>query len=89
MDRKSTLASLLLRFYEPQAGAITIDGHDLSQLDVTWWREQIGFVSQDVVLFAGTIEENIAYGKVGATFQEISEAAKQAYAHGFHPIFKA
>eukprot|EP01114_Cavostelium_apophysatum_P018239 TRINITY_DN5604_c0_g1_i2.p2 TRINITY_DN5604_c0_g1~~TRINITY_DN5604_c0_g1_i2.p2 ORF type:complete len:670 (+),score=170.68 TRINITY_DN5604_c0_g1_i2:42-2051(+) len=80
---KSTIAALLERFYEAQKGSILLDGIDVKELDVDWMREQIGFVSQDIVLFSGTILENIAYGSHKATFDQIQEAAKQANAHNF------
>lgn len=59
---KSTLVALLMRFYLPARGAILVDGHDIGQLNVRWWREQVALVSQEPVLFSATIFENIAYG---------------------------
>ena len=80
---KSTLVKLLLRFYELQAGAITLDGVDIRQINLTDLRKSIGLVSQDVFLFHGTVKENIAYGMYGATEAEIITAAKIAEAHNF------
>ena len=80
---KSTLMSLVPRFYDPTAGIIRIDGHDLKSLTKASLRSQIGMVLQDTVLFSSSIRENIAYGREGATEEEIIEAAKRAQAHDF------
>lgn len=80
---KSTIASLLLRFYDPQSGQIIIDGQPTKSYQLTKLREQMAIVPQDVLLFGGTIKENIAYGKPGATMEEIIEAAKKANAFSF------
>jgi ATP-binding cassette subfamily B (MDR/TAP) protein 1 len=80
---KSTAIQLLERFYDPDQGAVKLDGHDLRSLNVNWLRSQIGLVGQEPVLFGGTIADNIAYGKPGATREEIEEAAKMANAHNF------
>jgi ATP-binding cassette, subfamily B, bacterial len=80
---KSTLVKLLLRFYDVQSGRICLDGHDLRDLQIADLRRAIGFVSQDVFLFHGTVRENIAYGTFNATIDEITEAAKIAEAHDF------
>lgn len=80
---KSTLASLLLRFYTPQSGDIRMDGRSARDIPLDQWRSQMALVPQDVILFGGSIEENIAYGKPGARKQEIQEAARQANAHEF------
>ncbi len=80
---KTTICSLIPRFYETSDGVITIDGTDIKSVTVRSLRENIGTVAQDVYLFSGTIKENIAYGKVGATDEEIIEAAKLAGAHEF------
>ncbi len=80
---KSTLVKLLLRFYEPTDGTITIDGHELAELDLSALRSQIGLVSQDVFLFHGTVRENIVYGRPGASQEEIEAAAAIAEAHDF------
>ncbi|NWZ15589.1 ABCB8 protein, partial [Agelaius phoeniceus] len=81
---KSTVAALLERFYEPTAGTITLDGHDIAGLDPSWLRGQvIGFISQEPVLFGTTIMENIRFGKPGASDAEVYEAARLADADGF------
>jgi ATP-binding cassette subfamily B protein len=80
---KSTLVSLLLRFYEPDSGRLLIDGRDAREYPLHALRTQMAIVPQDVLLFGGTIAENIAYGKPGANEEEIIEAAKKANAHSF------
>jgi len=75
---KTTLLSLLPRFYEVDSGAITIDGLDIRKLTLASLRRKIGIVQQDVFLFAGTIRENIAYGRLDASEAEINEAARRA-----------
>ena len=80
---KTTLVKLLLRFYDVQSGCIRLDGHDLRDLRVKDLRRAIGFVSQDVYLFHGTVRENIAYGTFDATDEHVIEAAKIAEAHDF------
>jgi subfamily B ATP-binding cassette protein MsbA len=80
---KSTLVSLLCRFYEPTFGEIRVDGRHLSELDVDAWRSRIGWVSQDAYLFGGSIRENIRYGRLDATENEILAAAIAADADGF------
>lgn len=80
---KSTIASLLLKFYEPTSGSILFDDKDGISFPLTQLRKQMAFVPQDVVLFGGTIAENIAYGKLGATAEEIADAAIKANAHDF------
>jgi len=80
---KSTIASLLLRFYDPVAGRITIDGRDARELDLTALRDRMSIVPQEVLLFGGTIRENIAYGRPGATQAEVEAAARKANAHDF------
>jgi len=80
---KSTIANLLLRFYHPQQGRILIDGTDIRQYRLGSLREQIAVVLQESVLFRTTIKENIAYGKLDATMEEIIAAAKSANAHDF------
>jgi len=84
---KSTIANLILRFYNPIKGQILFDGQNINEIDLTLLRQQIAYVPQEVILFAGTIAENIAYGKVGATQQEIEEAAKKANAFDFINTF--
>ncbi|KST57083.1 multidrug ABC transporter ATP-binding protein [Methylobacterium sp. GXS13] len=75
---KTTLCALLPRFYEVEAGQVTIDGIDVRALSLSALRRQIGIVQQDVFLFAGTIRENIAYGRLDATEAEIDQAARRA-----------
>lgn len=75
---KSTVASLLLRFYLPTSGAITVDGRDISKLSAKQLRRKIGYVGQEPVLFSGTVAENIAYGRPHATRAEIVTAARKA-----------
>jgi ATP-binding cassette subfamily B protein len=75
---KTTICSLLPRFYEVEAGRITVDGIDIRKMTLASLRGQIGIVQQDVFLFAGTMRENIAYGRLGATEAEILEAARRA-----------
>ena len=84
---KSTIANLILRFYNPIKGQILFDGQNIDEIDLTLLRQQIAYVPQEVILFAGTIAENIAYGKVGASQQEIEEAAKKANAFDFINTF--
>jgi ATP-binding cassette subfamily B protein len=76
---KTTICSLLPRFYDVEEGAITIDGIDIRDMTLASLRGQIGIVQQDVFLFGGTIRENIAYGRLGATEAEITEAAGRAH----------
>ncbi|NBN79954.1 ATP-binding cassette domain-containing protein [Microvirga tunisiensis] len=76
---KTTLLSLLPRFYEPTRGAILVDGTDIRDLTLASLRSQIGIVQQDVFLFGGTIRENIAYGRLGASEHEIRDAARRAH----------
>ena len=80
---KSTVVSLIPRFYDPTGGSVTIDGVNVREYRLAGLREQIGFVMQDTVLFRTTIGENIAYGRPGASQQEIEEAAKLANADEF------
>jgi subfamily B ATP-binding cassette protein MsbA len=80
---KSTVVSLIPRFYDPTAGKVTIDGHDVRDYKLHGLRDQIGYVLQDTVLFRGTILENIAFGRPGATRNEIVEAARTANADEF------
>lgn len=80
---KTTFCSLIPRFYEITEGAITIDGRDIRDIKLKSLRNAIGIVQQDVYMFAGSIGENIAYGKPGATEEEIVEAAKKANIHDF------
>jgi len=84
---KSTIASLILRFYNPQSGTISIDGKNSTDYDLTDLRNNMAIVPQDVLLFGGSIKENIAYGKPGASMQEIEEAARKANALEFIESF--
>ncbi len=79
---KTTICSLLPRFYEATAGSISIDGIDIKDMTLTSLRQQIGIVQQDVFLFAGTIRENIAYGRLGASEADILDAARRAELDG-------
>jgi len=80
---KSTILSLLLRFYEPEAGVIRLDGHDINTIKQISLREQIGMVSQETFLFHDSILNNIRYGRLNAAKEEVIDAAKRAYAHDF------
>ena len=80
---KTTICSLLPRFYDVTGGRVTIDGKDVRNLTLESLRNQIGLVQQDVYLFCGSIKENIAYGKPGASMKEIEEAARKANIHDF------
>jgi ATP-binding cassette subfamily B (MDR/TAP) protein 1 len=81
---KSTVISLLQRFYDPDSGQIKLDGTEIQKLQLKWFRQQMGLVSQEPVLFNDTIRANIAYGKGGnATEAEIIAAAELANAHKF------
>ncbi|KAF0391648.1 P-loop containing nucleoside triphosphate hydrolase protein [Gigaspora margarita] len=89
---KSTIASLILRFYDPHSGGIFLDGHNIKSLDLIWLRKQIGFVSQEPVLFKTTIAENVSYGLIGSIYENlpnnekremIENACKKANAHDF------
>ena len=80
---KTTMASLIPRFYDVTSGAVKIDGQDIKKVTMKSLRENIGIVQQDVYLFSGTVAENIAYGKPGATREEIIHAAKLAGADSF------
>jgi ABC-type multidrug transport system fused ATPase/permease subunit len=84
---KSTIASLLLRFYDPVKGRITIDGTDAKEYDLSALRDRMSLVPQEVLLFGGSIRENIAYGKPDATDAEIEAAARKANAHDFITSF--
>jgi ATP-binding cassette subfamily B protein len=80
---KTTICHILPRFYDIKAGTISVDGHDITQVTRSSLRRNIGIVTQDVFLFTGTIFENIAYGKEGATREEVIRAAKLANIHDF------
>lgn len=80
---KSSLVKLLMKFYEPETGLVSINGIDLRDIDSRFLRQQIGYVSQDIFLFQGTVRDNIALGSPDASFEEITIAAKKAQAHEF------
>uniref|UniRef100_A0A9J7Z067 ABC-type xenobiotic transporter n=1 Tax=Cyprinus carpio carpio TaxID=630221 RepID=A0A9J7Z067_CYPCA len=80
---KSTTIQLLQRFYDPDSGEVTLDGHDIRSLNVRWLRENMGIVSQEPVLFGTTIAENIRYGREDATDEDIERAIKEANAYDF------
>lgn len=80
---KSTVISLIERFYDPESGEVLIDGIDLKKLQLRWIRSKIGLVSQEPILFATTIRENIVYGKEDASDEEIRTAVKLASATRF------
>jgi ATP-binding cassette subfamily B (MDR/TAP) protein 1 len=80
---KSTVVSLIERFYDPQSGAVLVDGVDIKTIQLKWLRQQIGLVSQEPVLFSTSIKENISYGNVNATMEEIEMAATLANAAQF------
>ena len=80
---KTTLCHLIPRFYEIDGGSITIDGHDIRDVTMRSLRRNIGLVQQDVFLFAGTVRENIMYGRLEASEEEMVQAAKAADIHEF------
>jgi ABC-type multidrug transport system fused ATPase/permease subunit len=84
---KTTIASLVLRFYDPIQGSILVDGVETKRINLTELRKQIALVPQDVILFAGSIKDNIAYGKPNASDAEIDEAARKANAYEFIESF--
>ncbi|AXE20916.1 ABC transporter ATP-binding protein [Runella rosea] len=84
---KSTIVQLLMRYHTPLGGKISVDGQDIQTFDITAYRQNIAVVPQEVILFGGTIRENIAYGKPNATHEEIREAARKANALDFIESF--
>lgn len=84
---KSTIINLLMRFYPVTEGSVIVDGSNIQSYHLTGYRHNIGIVPQEVILFGGTIEENIAYGKPGASLDEIKEAARKANAFDFIESF--
>ena len=80
---KSTIAQLLPRLYDPQAGAVLLDGYDIRSFTIESLRAQISMVLQETILLRGTVAENIAYGREGATMRDVASAAKKAQAHDF------
>ncbi|CEO97245.1 unnamed protein product (mitochondrion) [Plasmodiophora brassicae] len=85
---KSTIFAMIERFYDPSQGVVTLDGEDIRNLDVTWMHRRIGLVSQEPVLFAGSIRDNIAFGKADASMESIIAAASAANAHDFVMAFE-
>ncbi len=85
---KTTLANLIARFYDPRAGRVALDGFDLRDLTVQTLRDNLALVIQEPILFTGTVRENIAYGRPGATDEEIVAAARAANAHDFITALK-
>lgn len=84
---KSTIVQLLMKFYNPNSGQIKVDGCNINEYDLIQFRKNIGIVPQEVILFGGTIKENIAYGKTGATDEEIIKAAQQSNSWEFISTF--
>lgn len=84
---KSTLTALLLRFYDPESGRLLLDGRDARDYPLAWLRGQMAIVPQDILLFGGTIAENIVYGRPGASAEEVREAARLANADDFIATF--
>ncbi|MCZ2101435.1 MAG: ATP-binding cassette domain-containing protein [Chitinophagales bacterium] len=84
---KSTITQLLMKFYNPDSGMITIDGHDINSYDLSQYRHNLAIVPQEVILFGGTIRENISYGKPDATDEEIIEAAHLSNSWEFISVF--
>lgn len=84
---KSTIIQMIERFYDPISGSVLYEGQDLKDLNIKWYRDQIGLVSQEPTLFNTTIRENIKYGLPDATQEQIEEAAKKANAHDFIMAF--
>lgn len=80
---KSTTIALLQRFYDPIEGEVFLDGYKIRRLQLKWLRSQMGLVSQEPVLFATSIKENILFGKEGASMEDVINAAKAANAHDF------
>ncbi len=84
---KSTVAALVGRLYDPTSGRVLLDGRDLRELDPAWLRAQIGVVPQESVLFSATIEENVRYGRPGASHEDVVEACRAAHADAFIRAF--
>jgi ABC-type multidrug transport system fused ATPase/permease subunit len=80
---KTTLVSLVLRFYRPVAGRVMLDRTDIDALDLTWLRRQVALVLQEPIIFSGTLRENIAYGRPGATEDDVVAASRAADLHDF------
>jgi ATP-binding cassette subfamily B protein len=86
---KSTIAGLVTRLYDPTAGTVLLDGHDIKTLLPSWLRKQVGVVSQEPVLFSASVADNVRYGKPSASEAEVIEACKAANAHAFVAAFPA
>ena len=86
---KSTISQLLLRFYDPIEGSVIVNGYNIKDMNLTHFRQQVGYVQQDPVLFSGTIEENIRFGKLDCTAADINEALEIANAYNFIQAFPA
>ncbi len=86
---KSTIAGMITRLYDPDAGSIRVDGAELTSLDPNWFRQQVGVVSQEPILFSTSVAENIRYGRPDATDDEVEAAARAANAHEFIARFSA
>jgi ATP-binding cassette subfamily B protein len=84
---KSTIFNLIMRFYEPQRGRVVVDGQDIAGVSRRSLREHVAYVGQDVFLFRGSVRDNIAFGRPGASDEEVVAAAKAAYAHDFITAF--
>lgn len=84
---KSTVSQLLLRFYDPNSGEVVVNGHDIRDLNLNFYRANIGYVQQDPLLFSGTIGENITFGKQDSTMEEIEYATKLSNAYNFIQAF--
>ena len=80
---KTTIVNILMRFYDPKSGTVLVDGQDITAMSRTDVREMFGMVLQDTILFSGTVYDNIAYGKEGATREEVMEAARKAHIDSF------
>lgn len=80
---KSTVIGLIQRFYDVESGSVKVDGVDIRQLDIQWYRRHTALVSQEPVIYSGSIRDNIVIGKLDATENEVVEAARAANAHEF------
>jgi ATP-binding cassette subfamily B protein len=80
---KTTIVNILMRFYDPQSGRVLVDGRDIAEMSRADVREMFGMVLQDTMLFSGTVYDNIAYGKEGATAEEVENAARKAHIDSF------
>lgn len=80
---KSTVIGLIQRFYDVERGSVRVDGVDIREVDIHWYRKYTALVSQEPVIYSGSIRDNIVFGKLDATENEVVEAARAANAHGF------